>query len=84
MTTGLGGRDAKGDANARPWRVLGAKRTRVSPLLRADKTWDRTVLRHGTEDLGPLLVDEQVIGAVARLRSGRQLKIRLHDTLSHA
>ena len=41
------------------------------PLTRIEKSGNRAVLRHGTEDGRPLPIPEQVVGAITGRRSGR-------------
>jgi hypothetical protein len=47
------------------------KRAHKSPVFRNKKAGNRMVLGHGTEDVRPLPVPEQVVGAIACGRSGR-------------
>src|SRR5215218_7010507 len=64
--------------------ILRASKALVHPLLGDDKARDRAILRHGAENLGPLLVPEQVVAAIARLGSGIRQSTEFHDTLSQA
>jgi hypothetical protein len=53
------------------------------PLPGVNEVRDRTVFRHGTDDFRPLLVSEQIVGVIARvrLRWSRLLNGR-HDVTS--
>ena len=55
------------------------ERSHIGPLFGADKAWDRVDFRHGTEDVGSLLVSEQIIGAIAGLGAGSQWMTGLQD-----
>ena len=44
------------------------ERTLEHPLLRAEEVRDGAVFRHGTVEFRPLLVAEEIIGAVACVR----------------
>ena len=50
--------------------IRGAQNSLERPLLQTDEERNGTVFRHGTTKLGPLLVAEEIVGAVARLRRG--------------
>ena len=56
-----------------------AERTFIGPMLRPQETRYRTILRHGTQEVGLLPVLEQVVRTIVQLQPGwRPLKSRMH------